>query len=297
MPSQKAHRKEYGRHLASGGRELMSKDILEAINPRIGIVGFHKAPPGLTRNRIVRPACIFEFWYVRAGQGRVQIDDQTIRLYPGVLLSIMPNQAIRNVSADRLDPWTIQFFHALLTNDNDHATRDRLSKIWPQQLLMPRDLDIGVLLDRMLELHVNGGVLTPLKLKQAFLELLERMSLVLGGGANDQRPLPSKISRACDFISHNLDRPITLHEIAIAAGLSPSRTNVLFRKHFGRSPIQYLIDQRITQSRLMLMRGESVTRVAQETGFNSIHHFSRMFTKRTGVTPTLFAKRAVLLPE
>ena len=53
------------------------------------------------------------------------------------------------------------------------------------------------------------------------------------------------------------------------------------------TPFEYLIELRVNKSKVMLRRKENtVTDVALRCGFSSSAHYSAVFTKLTGTTPT-----------
>ena len=87
------------------------------------------------------------------------------------------------------------------------------------------------------------------------------------------------------------ERHWTLADIAAIAGYSPSRLSCLYKKRFGVSPIDDIIDRRIERARLLLLHGAmTVEEVSERTGFTSIYYFSRTFKSRTGISPTAFIK-------
>ncbi|MGI5959404.1 MAG: helix-turn-helix transcriptional regulator [Massiliimalia sp.] len=59
-----------------------------------------------------------------------------------------------------------------------------------------------------------------------------------------------------------------------------------FKQAFGISPIQYLIDRRITESKMLLGNTDySLSQIAEIVGFSSPSYFTQIFKKNTGLTP------------
>ena len=66
----------------------------------------------------------------------------------------------------------------------------------------------------------------------------------------------------------------------------------LFHERYGVSPQEYLLSARIDRAKELLKnKDESIKSVALSVGIENSLYFSRLFKKKTGVTPTEFAKR------
>lgn len=69
-------------------------------------------------------------------------------------------------------------------------------------------------------------------------------------------------------------------------------SEVMFRKlfniRFGVSPKKYIIQGRMQIAKAMLENGEyeSISQVAREVGYDDSLHFSKLFKKFYGVSPT-----------
>ena len=64
----------------------------------------------------------------------------------------------------------------------------------------------------------------------------------------------------------------------------------LFKRYYGLTPRQYLIDRRIAASKALLSDGRSVTEACFAVGFESLGSFSTLFKRKTGKTPTQYRK-------
>jgi AraC family transcriptional regulator of adaptative response/methylated-DNA-[protein]-cysteine methyltransferase len=91
-----------------------------------------------------------------------------------------------------------------------------------------------------------------------------------------------------DHIERNLDRAVSLAELARVANLSPFTVQRLFKKEVGVSPLQYQRALRAGRLRSELKQGGSVTNAIYEAGFGSS---SRAYEgSALGMTPSRFAQ-------
>lgn len=110
-------------------------------------------------------------------------------------------------------------------------------------------------------------------------------------------PRPRHLRLAEGFIEAHLDQPITLEEVAAAAGISPRGLQMAFRDHRGTTPLAFWRDLRLDRAHADLLQagpGASVTSVALRWGFSHFGRFSESYRVRFGLCPrdTLKAGRA-----
>lgn len=92
-----------------------------------------------------------------------------------------------------------------------------------------------------------------------------------------------------DYVESNLDRPVTIDELAQVAGLSAFHFARMFRHETGISPHRFVTVRRIAHARKLL--GETalpLSDVASACGFSSQAHFTTAFNRETGLTPRAY---------
>jgi len=88
--------------------------------------------------------------------------------------------------------------------------------------------------------------------------------------------------------SHVAD-PVTLGDLAAAAGVSVRQLNRLFHAALGRSTMQVYIELRLEKAMNLLRNSPlSLTEIGLATGFSSSSHFSRLFARHFGDPPSAF---------
>ena len=92
-------------------------------------------------------------------------------------------------------------------------------------------------------------------------------------------------------LRQNLSHQWTVEEMAAVVGMGTTLFNEKVKSYSGFSPINYLINIRISEAIKLLKKKEiSLTDIALDIGFYSSQHFSTTFKKLTGYTPSEFRK-------
>ena len=127
-------------------------------------------------------------------------------------------------------------------------------------------------------------------LQSAFHFILSRYGRTGGKPEGHGRRHPP-VTRAREMLSENLDRKITLADIARAVGVSRYHFLRTFKRETGVSPHQYRTLKRLETSKQLLINGMPPARVALETGFTDQSHFSNTFRRYVGATPRQYLAR------
>jgi AraC-like DNA-binding protein len=97
---------------------------------------------------------------------------------------------------------------------------------------------------------------------------------------------------ACEYIAHNLQRPLGRKDVAQHLGVHPNHLSRLFAAFGEESFSAYLQSRRLERARLLLEDPRlNISEVARLSGFSSANYFIRVFRQRLGRTPTR-ARRA-----
>lgn len=92
------------------------------------------------------------------------------------------------------------------------------------------------------------------------------------------------------YIDNNYDKKLNLDYLSRIRFVSKYHLLRLFKRYYGMTPRQYLIDKRIEKSKELLKKGMSVTEVCFAIGFESIGSFSSLFKGKSGKSPSQFQK-------
>lgn len=99
-------------------------------------------------------------------------------------------------------------------------------------------------------------------------------------------PRPRQQRMAESFIEANLDQPLSVEDIARAAGISPRGLQLSFRQYRGDTPLGFWRNMRLARARSDLQSGHvRVTDVALRWGFTHFGRFSETYRARYGESP------------
>ena len=99
------------------------------------------------------------------------------------------------------------------------------------------------------------------------------------------------VSRAQQYISANVRNRLSVPLVAQNTDVSPSYLTALFHKHLQISPGEYIRRIKLQESKLMIREGNlNFTEIAEALQYSTIHHFSRQFKEKFGITPSQYAK-------
>ncbi len=119
-----------------------------------------------------------------------------------------------------------------------------------------------------------------------FYKLLDEISV-------KNTPTLNLISHAIKYIEQNLSHEaLTNVSVAKHLGISEVYLRKLFAHHLNTTPKQYILELRIQEAKRLLTDSVfAISVISEKCGFSSVYHFSREFKKRTGMTPSLYAKK------
>jgi AraC-like DNA-binding protein len=100
------------------------------------------------------------------------------------------------------------------------------------------------------------------------------------------------IKKAKSVIAADLTQHLSIEKLALHVGINSYKLKYGFRKLYGTSIYQFLLQSRIKQAkRLLRNQTLQVKVVAMQCGFKNVQHFITCFKKFENVTPGQFQKK------
>lgn len=224
------------------------------------------------------------FW-VLGGSGYVETEGRRHALRTGHLITLCPRHP-HAYGSDAATPWDILWAHMTGTMA---APLVRAIRQFGGPVV-----DLGpdaVLRDRWEELVIaqnSGGGGADLRVNTGLAALLGQILQRLQTGIiTPQRGGPLDATALHRYIHDHYRENITLDSLARLAGLSPTHFARVFRKQFGVSPVSLVIEKRIAVACSLLTHSTMpVKQVSEAVGYEDPYYFSRLFHRRTGMSPT-----------
>src|SRR5688572_18223508 len=229
--------------------------------------------------------------YCVSGKGKARIEKQAYPISAGEFI-LLPAKRPHEYSADENNPWTIFWIHFTGANSENF---------------------ISMMLQKM------GSPVFPISFKENRMQLFEEIYSSLEKGYSidnlcyaslslqyflasccfdnnyNHQLKPEKddsIDLCIKFMRNNINKTLTLHEIASAVNLSSSHITTLFKKKTGFSLIEYF-NQLKTQKacQYLLFTDLRVNEIANTLGIEDPYYFTRMFTKIIGISPVKYRSK------
>jgi AraC-like DNA-binding protein len=117
-------------------------------------------------------------------------------------------------------------------------------------------------------------------------------------------PNSAPLQRAKSLADHRYFEPLSVDDLALAAGLSRAHFSRAFCNAFGTPPHAYVRDRRLERAAALLRRTDRpVVEICRCVGWRSVGSFTTSFTRGYGASPTVYragfppASDHALIPE
>ncbi len=134
------------------------------------------------------------------------------------------------------------------------------------------------------QFHHLGAVLY-----RAQQHILSETASVPAARAATRHEIYRRLYHARDYADAFYTTPITIDQMASAAGISANHLLRMFRQVFHLSPYQYITARRVAHAQALLANSDMpVTEICLTVGFESLGAFSWLFRRRVGLSPSAY---------
>lgn len=272
--------------------------ILKSLAPEDGIHEHPAAGIGIIRSSVAtlpvpvlyRPTVCF----VAQGAKEVKLDDRYIRYDASNFLlgalDVPVLGAVVEASPDHPFLCVRMDIDLLMVAELAAQTPDQMDPPGAEGLTLgattPELVDAFARLVTLLKSPCDRDALSPLVSR----EIIWRILVGPSGDALRQicttNSRLANIQRSIKLLGEEYRRPITIEELASAAGMSPSTFHQHFKSVVGTTPVNYRARLRLMEAqRLMLVDGHDAADAGFAVGYGSPSQFSREYARLYGTPP------------
>lgn len=234
----------------------------------------------------------FVFIYCMEGTGWFRIEEQEYMVTANQYF-MLPAGVAHAYGADENDPWTIYWIHF----------KGKLASHFAGQSVRPTEIKPGVHSRISNRIDLFEEILRTLGMGYSHENLLYSCSIFyhyLGtlrylqqyrDAARNEPDQNDTITASIHFMKENIEKKLSLQEIATHTGYSSSHFSVLFSKRTGYAPLAYFNQLKIQQAcQLLDFTDMKVNQVCFKIGIEDTYYFSRLFSKIMGMSPRDYKK-------
>ncbi|MDE6510897.1 MAG: AraC family transcriptional regulator [Muribaculaceae bacterium] len=207
---------------------------------------------------------------------------------------ILPAGQPHAYGADTSGPWTIYWvhFHGSLAPEYA-ALKDPVCRIIPSpssRIRERNDLfeEIFTSLDRGLTPDSFHYACALFHHYIATLRYLPEYRGQTGSGEQDDI-----VDATIHFLEENVEKTLTLEQMADYSGFSASYLSAVFRRRTGQAPLTYFNHLKIRQAcRLLTDTDMKMNSICHKVGISDPYYFSRLFSKVIGISPSEYRRRS-----
>lgn len=173
---------------------------------------------------------------------------------------------------------------------SEHQVHPDSVKKWVLSLLLEVEKMVQALQDfetDSIDPAVHHAISQAKTMRQLAARLLDTLSQYAARMKEINRlPKKAEIISAQKYVLLNLDKKITLGEVAKHLHLNPSYFSRIYKQHTGMNFIDYVNQMKMEEAkRLLDQTSESVEAIAEKLGFDSKGYFLKVFKKYYGISP------------
>ncbi|MDO6430298.1 helix-turn-helix domain-containing protein [Flavitalea sp. BT771] len=254
----------------------------------------------------------FRVYYIDEGEGFVRTAKEEVRLEKGFLY-LIPSFTLCHLRCDNFQrQYFLHFFEEsaagisifeynrrtikIPAGPTDIANFDRLLEINPNRGINrsdnPKVYEKNVFYRHYQELNEMVSDASYLETQGIIMQFVARFLSSCEFVSQNPEPIPLKILDAIHYIQINLKVDLTVSALAKRANLHQDYFSSLFLQATGERPLAYVQIKRIERAQYLLATTPlTYEAVAEETGFENLPYFFRIFKKITCLTPGEYKKR------
>lgn len=226
--------------------------------------------------------------YCTEGYGWIDIDKKRISISPSQFIAI-PANTPHTYGADEKNPWSIYWAH--FKGENAAFMADLIVKkqeSFKPQLTYSAER-IKLFDDIYYNLEKGYGDETLRYANMIFYHFLSSMIYAEQFNWEKKEPATDMVDNMIRFMQKNIEKTITLKQMADHSNISVTYFCKVFKKKTGHTPMEYFNHLKIQKAcQYLSFTNMSVKELAFQVGIADQYYFSRMFSRLMGLSPSKY---------
>lgn len=276
-------------------REAMADPVLSTLH--ITDIGFYPHAIHHYRQR-TEPIEQYVLIYCIQGSGRYTIADKHYEVKENQYF-ILPANVPHAYCSNNNDPWSIYWVHFSGTLAPFYA-ENAGAPVSVSPNLNSRIADRNNIFEDIFATLSDGYTIENLRYTSSLLHFYLGSLRYLpiyrkchkrtrGENGKDENVITNAVLQ---YMEENMEKPITLQDLARYTGYSISHLTMVFKSNTGHSPLNYFNLLKIKKAcELLETTSMRVNQIAGMVGIYDSYYFSRLFTKIVGVSPKKYRER------
>lgn len=233
----------------------------------------------------------YQLLYIASGKSHFFIDGKEHIVTAGHMVIFHPDepQHYKYYKEDRTSVYWVHFTGSQVEKILEHYNIIRGEKIIYSGTSPDFQWLFGQIIQELQLCRKQYDEMLTLLLRNIF--ILIRRSLEINKNFTDT--MEKEVSYAIYYFRDNFNKEINVDEYAQSLNISVSWFIRCFRQITGMTPLQYVINIRISNAQMLLETSDyTISQIAESVGYENALYFSRLFHKQTGISPKEYRKKS-----
>lgn len=226
--------------------------------------------------------------YTTEGEGKLTYDGQTYHLCPYTIIFIDCNKPFR-LDLYKSSHWNFIFF--LFNGSSTPAYFEKYYESNHCLLDLSPASNIPLVINKLLQCSKYTSPDSDYIISKLITDLLTELILAKDNSLSNTDNLPKYLIQIKALFDANYKEHFNLDELARTYNVSKYKIIRDFTTYLNNSPINYLIEKRITAAKKLLLETDyPIYEIASLVGIDNINHFTNLFKKSTHLTPNKYRR-------
>lgn len=222
------------------------------------------------------------------GKARFKVCEEEYELKSGTILHAGSGMDLsKEVIGD--ENWEFILLHYRVLHE-EKCKDSLLTTCYTIKIFPDQSLEILKIIDEIISLQKEFGTNHVLSTKILLYTLISK--LFSFSETRDSQEPKDRVEEVLAYIHEHLDENLSVAEIAATFQWSAKQFHYCFQKKTGVAPKKYIMDTQLRRAKELLLESDlTIVEIAGRIGYEDALHFSRIFKRNTGISPSLFRKQ------